>query len=72
MTPQQIQAVREAGKVLVSTVKEMGAGGAPAGPMYAALMSKLSLNQFNTMMDTLVKHGYLRQEGHVYYFVKDL
>ena len=72
MTPQQIQAVREAGKALVATVKEMGAGGAPSGPMYAALMGKLSLNQYEVIMGTLVKHGYLRKEGHVYYFVKDL
>lgn len=72
MNQQQIQAVRAIAGAIVESVKEMGEGGAPSGPMYAAFMGKLTLEQYQQIMDTLVRAGRLRQEGHVYYFVKDL
>jgi hypothetical protein len=67
MTPQQIQAVRAVARSIVATVREVGT--APAGPMYAALMSKgCTLNQFQQIMNQLVRAGFLThdEEGHTY------
>lgn len=71
-TPEQIQAIRAIANVLLETVQEMGEQGAPSGPMYAAVMHRLSLDQYTHFMDGLVKAGHLRQDGHVYYFVKGM
>lgn len=55
---------------VVDAVKEAGPQGAPAGPMYAAFMSVgMSLEQFERMMDLLVKSGRLRKSGHLYFYV---
>ena len=74
MTIQQIQAVREIGQAIVQTVKEAGEPvGAPGGILYAALMaSGCSFSQFQSIMGTLVRAGYLRQSGDCYHWVKDL
>lgn len=56
--------------IIVEAVKDMGAMGAPSGPMYAALMSTgMTLDQYQTIMDGLVSSGKLKQVGHVYYAV---
>jgi hypothetical protein len=48
----------------------MGPQGAPAGPMYAAFMSQgMTLEQFERMMDAIVKSGRLRKQGHLYFYV---
>ena len=74
MTVQQMQAVRAIGKAIVESVKEADpVVGAPGGILYAALMaSGCSLSQFQSIMDTLVRAGYLRQSGQCYHWVKDL
>jgi len=58
--------------VMLDTVKEMGAQGAPAGVMYAAVCGRMNLNQFNAVMGALESAGKVRKAGHVYYFVADL
>jgi hypothetical protein len=56
---------------VVDAVKEAGPQGAPAGPMYAAFMSVgMSLEQFERMMDVLVKAGRLRKQGHLYFYAE--
>jgi len=55
---------------ILETVNECGALGAPAGVMYAGLMSVLTLDQFEGVMSALVLSGKLVREGHVYYAVK--
>ena len=55
---------------LLDTVKEMGANGAPAGPMYAAVMGHMSLDTFESAMSLLVRSGKVRKEGHVYFYVQ--
>ena len=74
MTVQQIQAIRAIGKAIIDTVKDSSpAVGAPGGHLYAALMaSGCTLSQFQSIMGTLVRAGYLRQSGECYHFVKDL
>lgn len=67
MTPQQIEAVRAVARAIVQSVREVGT--APAGPMYAALMSKgCTLNQFTQIMGQLVRAGFLThdEESHTY------
>jgi hypothetical protein len=58
--------------VMLDTVKECGAQGAPAGVMYAAVCGRMNLNQFNAVMGALESAGKVRKEGFVYYFVADL
>ena len=55
---------------LFETVKEAGPRGAPSGPMYAACMNLMSLDQYQTIMGILVKSGKIRLSNHVYYFIE--
>jgi hypothetical protein len=42
--------------------------GAPAGPIYAALMAQgCTLEQFEQLMGVLVETGRLRKQGHLYF-----
>src|ERR1700676_465190 len=72
MTPDQIKAVREIASVFIEAVKAGGTLGAPAGVMYAAVMDKLTLNQFQSIMATLVRAGKVRQSGNLYHYIADL
>jgi hypothetical protein len=68
MTLQQAAALKAIVDVITETVKEVGPQGAPAGPMYAAMMSHgCTLNQFESLMGALVRLGKLRQEGNLYF-----
>lgn len=65
--------VRTLLNVIVETVKEAGEQGAPAGPMYAALMTTgMSLEQFETIMGVLVRTGHLRHSNHCYFYLKSI
>lgn len=68
MSEAQIQAVRKVARAIVETVREMGPMGAPAGPMYAALMAKgCTLSQFDAITGGLVRTGQLVRRGNVFY-----
>ncbi len=54
---------------LIEAVKAGGSMGVPAGHMYAMLMSKLSLEQFEKLMNLAVKSGMVRHVNHCYYYV---
>jgi hypothetical protein len=54
---------------VIATVNETP-DGAPAGPMYAALMPYLSLAQFDAMMRLLVETGRITRRGDLYFPVK--
>lgn len=54
----------------LDTVQAAGPDGAPAGVMYAAVMDKMSLEQFECVMGLLVEAGRLRKSNHVYYAVE--
>jgi hypothetical protein len=59
-------------QALLETVQAAGTNGAPAGPMYAALMThmpSMTSNQFNQLMGVLVKAGRVRHSNHCYYAV---
>ena len=58
-----IEAIRQ-------TIDEAGTRGAPAGPMYAALMAafpSITVEQFDKLTGILVEGGAVRREGHVFY-----
>lgn len=59
-------------QTLVDAVKAGGETGAPGGVMYAALMGQLTLQQFETMMRVLVSQGFLRKQGDLYFFERDV
>lgn len=52
---------------VVEVVAAAGELGAPSGPMYAALMSKMSLPQYEQLMGMLVNVGALTCSGHCYH-----
>jgi hypothetical protein len=66
-TQQKFDAVVAVLKALLETVQECGDQGAPAGVMYAALMDKMSLDQFQHLMGILVQAGRVNCVHHVYY-----
>jgi hypothetical protein len=69
MTNQQIKALQSIGKGIIESAN-LSPTGAPSGVIYSALMGHgATLNQFNSIMDTLVKHGFLTHDYdcHVYH-----
>lgn len=56
---------------IIGAVKDMGPEGAPAGPLYAALMVVgITYEQFTKIMGVLVERGVLRHSNHLYYYVE--
>ena len=51
---------------VIATVNEMPTG-APGGPMYAALMAHISLDQFEMMMRLLVETKRVTKRGDLYF-----
>jgi predicted transcriptional regulator len=69
MTNQQIKALQSIAKGIIESCN-IDSIGAPSSAIYAALMGHgASLNQFNSIMDTLVKHGFLTHDSecHTYH-----
>jgi hypothetical protein len=62
----EIELVRRLYQAVVATINETPQG-APGGPMYAAVMQYMNLDQFTQMMDSLVHAKRIRREGDVYY-----
>ena len=65
MNNEQKVAVRTLAKIIIETVKEFGY--APSTSIYLALNKHgISLSQYQSIMDTLVKHGFLVHEYDTY------
>ncbi|HEU0198565.1 MAG TPA: hypothetical protein VFQ88_15305 [Nevskiaceae bacterium] len=65
---EQLRALRRISVAVVEAVDEAGPLGAPGGVLYAAMMQYGStLQQFESLMGGLVKNGYLRREGELYF-----
>jgi hypothetical protein len=58
--------LRRIADAITAVVNEMP-DGAPAGPMYAAVMQHLSLDQFEAIMRVLVEAGRITKRGDCYY-----
>ena len=61
-----VETIKRVYQALIDTVNETPQG-APAGPMYAALMQYMTLDQFTAMMDSLVYAKRIRREGDLYF-----
>lgn len=68
MTTDQRRALIAVIDAIVETVRDAGPLGAPAGPMYAALMAQgATLQQFESLMGALVRAGKLVRRGNCYH-----
>jgi len=68
MTQEQIRALRAVADAIIESIDLAGPQGAPAGVMYAALMSYgITLSQFEQIMAGLCGAGKLRKSGHLYF-----
>ena len=69
MNNQQIKALQSIARGIIESAN-LSPIGAPSGVIYSALMGHgASLNQFQSIMQTLVKHGFLTHdtECHTYH-----
>jgi hypothetical protein len=57
---------RHVAEAVIATVNSMP-NGAPAGPMYAALMAHMTLDQFQTLMSVLVEAKQITKRGDLYF-----
>ena len=65
-----VEVLRKTADVIVETCREAGPDGAPAGPLYAALMGLgMTLEQFELLMGTLARAGRLKRVGYHCYTV---
>lgn len=71
-TLEEKRAVVEFAQGMIDAVKAGGDLGTPGGILYGPLMGRFSLDQFNDFMGGLVKGGFLRKSGQLYFYVKDL
>lgn len=70
MTEKQIKALKEVCDAIIQAVKAAGSLGAPAGTLYAVLMSAgCTMEQFDKLMSGLVRAGMLRKQGHLYFAI---
>jgi hypothetical protein len=72
MTLQQAQALRAVAGAFIEAVKAGGSLGVPGGVLYAAVIDKVTLAQFQQIMGGLVRAGKLSKRGECYHFVADL
>lgn len=67
MTPTQIHALATVSLGVIQAVEVAGEQGAPAGVLYAAMQAQgASFTQFQSLMGTLVRPGYLTVEDNCY------
>ena len=63
MTKQQILALQSIGKGIIEAAN-IDSIGAPSGVIYSALMGQgATFNQFEQIMSTLVRHGFLSHDN---------
>ena len=66
MTNQQIMAVQYIAASIIDAVSQADAMGAPGGVLYAAIMDKLTLDQFNQITGALISKQLLTRTGERY------
>lgn len=62
VTREQLAAGMQLVRAVAEAVRECGR--APEGTLYAALMGRMDLQAFNSMVAMLVRTGLVRKEGH--------
>ena len=73
MNKQQIALLRQIAQAILEAVKAADINiGAPGGVLYAAMMiNSCSLNQFEQIMDGMVRAGWLTKSGDCYHVGPD-
>lgn len=67
MTPNQLKALATVSLGVLEAVAVAGEQGAPGGVLYAAMQDQgATLNQFQSIMGTMTKPGYLELENDCY------
>lgn len=59
-------------RAVLETIREAGDGGAPCGPMYAAIMAvmpAITAGQFNRLLESLSSTGLCQRRGNVMYWI---
>lgn len=51
--------------VILETVADMGAEGAPSGVMYAAMQSRVSLQEYQSVLGIALQGGLVEQTAHL-------
>jgi hypothetical protein len=68
MTPSQIAAVRKIVAAILGAIKAAGDLGAPAGVLYAGLMSQgCSHSQFTSLMASMERGGFITNDDDLYH-----
>ena len=67
MTPTQVRAIAQVSLGVLEAVEAAGDQGAPGGVLYAAMQAQgATLTQFQSLMGTLTRPGYLVLDGNCY------
>lgn len=73
LTPQQAAAMKYIVSATLDAIRAAGPSGAPGGVMYAAMMTHgCTLQQFQSLMNALVKAGKVRREGELYFIAEQV
>lgn len=62
---QKRKAIQDIAFAIFSAIKEAGEAGIPSGHLYAALMGKMTLDQYNQFIEALVNTGKITNNGHL-------
>jgi hypothetical protein len=65
----QLRTALQLTRAVAMTIHDMGEAGAPGGILYAAVMGKMDLPAFESMMTTIIKTGLVQKRGQVYFWV---
>ncbi len=57
-------------EMFVDAIKVAGDRGAPGGVLYSAVLGKMTLAQFEQIMDALVQSGKVTRRGQLYFAVQ--
>ncbi len=70
MTEAQAKAVIELVAVMVETIRDAGSQGVPSGILYAAVMSMMTLEQYQQIIALMKQSGKVRESGHILYIAQ--
>lgn len=62
MTNEQIKAIRAVAAIILEAIEAAGERGVPSGHLYAMLMGKMSLDQYNQIISGLKRAGFVSEE----------
>ena len=72
LTEAERKGIVAAVRAIAESIKEADQGqGVPSGPMYAALMGVMNLEQYNAIIGVLEGASIIRKSGHVLYWQGD-